>query len=378
MTDTRPIAPIASSSRRRALWLGGAAALFVVAAFAMQWRSSRPLRKEPERIRLTCTASATGERAFSGLTAAIVADGWLERELGSRGVGIEWVPVPGASVGPTINEGFANHTIDIASYGDLPSIIANAAGVRTELIVPNGRGTDTYLVVPPDSTARSLLDLKGKTIAIHRGRPWELPFSRLVDSLGLTYADFNVLNLNPQAGAAALTAHKVDALYVNSAYLLVQKGVAKIIWSTERAPADWKMRAEVWGSRDFVARYPELTQIVATAYVRAAHWAAQDEHRDEMLKLLANTGTPVEVLAREYGEGEVWRDHWSPLFDPPVLLHYKNAIQYARQTNMIAGDLDFRDCYDTQFVTKALAQLGLERYWTPWTSDPVSVTRAGE
>jgi ABC-type nitrate/sulfonate/bicarbonate transport system substrate-binding protein len=87
--------------------------------------------------------------------------------------------------GPIINEGFASGTIDIASYGDLPSIIANAAGVRTELIVPSGRGSDTHLLVPPDSSAQSILDLKGKRIAIHRGRPWELPFSRLIDSVGL-------------------------------------------------------------------------------------------------------------------------------------------------------------------------------------------------
>jgi sulfonate transport system substrate-binding protein len=266
--------------------------------------------------------------------------------------------------GPIINEGFASGTIDIASYGDLPSIIANAAGVRTELIVPSGRGSDTHLLVPPDSSAQSILDLKGKRIAIHRGRPWELPFSRLIDSVGLTYDDFQVLNLEPQAGAAALAARKVDALYTISPYLLVEKGVGKSIWSTAEAPPDWKMRAEVWALRDFATRNPELTQIVATAYVRAAYWAAL--HRDEMLQILSNAGTPLQVLSKDYGEGDAWRDRWSPLFDAPLLAHYEHAIGYARDKQMIPRTVDFRECYDDRFVQRALEDLGLKDFWRPW------------
>jgi sulfonate transport system substrate-binding protein len=359
--------------RRAFAFLAIIAGALLLGAFVLHRGGHRDSAVGPKVVRLTCTAALTGERAFSGLTSVIVSDGWLEHELAKHGVGIEWVPVPGASVGPTINEGFANHTIDIASYGDLPSIIANAAGVQTELIVPSGRGGDTYLIVPPDSTATSLLDLKGKTIAIHRGRPWELPFSRLVDSLGLTYADFDVRNLEPQAGAAALAAHKVDALYSISAYQLVQRGVGKIVWSTAQAPPDWKMRAEVWAARDFVEKYPDLTQIIATAYVKAAHWASLSEHRSQMLTLLARAGTPIEVLDKEYGEGDVWRDRWSPLFDQPVLLHYRNAIGYAREKKMISRDLDFNNCYDDRFVKEALDQLGLGNYWAPWTSGAVSV-----
>jgi sulfonate transport system substrate-binding protein len=366
-------------TRSASWWRGAALAATVASVIALVLffhRRAASAIAPPKVVHLTCTAAATGERAFSGLTAVIVAQGWLEAELAKRGARIEWVPVSGAAVGPIVNEGFANHTIDVANYGDLPSIIANAAGVRTELIVPNGRGSDTYLVVPPDSTATSLRDLKGKSIAIHRGRPWELPFSRLVGSLGFTYDDFNVLNLNPQAGAAALAAHKVDALYTILPELLEQKGIGKVIWSTAEAPADWKMRAEVWASRDFVRDNPELTQVIATAYVKAAHWASED--RSEMLKILSNTGTPVDVLGREYGDGEAWRNRWSPLFDEPVLLHYKNAISYAHDRQMISRELDFAECYDPQFAKAALEQLGLVGYWRPWAPEPVSARRPGE
>jgi len=356
----------AAPSRRRwrpVFWLPVAGLLAVLVLLVA--RSLRAERSaEPRVVRITTMSSVVGnQRLPTGLQAVVLQQGVLERELAKRGVSVQWVPIATGHTGPLINEGFANGSIDIASYGDLPSIILNAAGVRTQLIVPSGRGNETYLMVPNDSPARSLADLKGKRIAIHRGRPWELPLSRLIDSLGLTYDDFEILNLNPEAGAAALGAGKVDALCVINAHLLVEKGVGKIIWSTAEAPPDWKMRAEVWAARSFVEKQPELTQIVASAYVRALHWASVEENRAEMLAILARNGTPVSVLEKDYGVGAVWKSRWSPLYDAPLLEHYRHAIEYSAKKKIIREAFDFRESYDQRFVTKALEELGLTAYW---------------
>ncbi len=272
--------------------------------------------------------------------------------------------MPNANVGPMTNEAFANGSIDFAGYGDLPSIIANAAGIHTKLVVPNGRGGDTYLVVPPDSTAKSILDLKGKRVAVHRGRPWELPFARLVDSVGLTYADFSVVNLDPEARAAALAAHKIDALCtLNSAYLLEEKGVGRILWSTASSPPDWKMLGGLWVSSEFAQHQPEVTQLVATAYVRANAWAAREDSRDAMIELASLNGTPKSAIRREYERGS-WRDRWSPLIDAPVFEHYRRAIEYAAEKHIIDHAFDFRASADDRHVRRALQDLNLEGYWS--------------
>jgi sulfonate transport system substrate-binding protein len=218
--------------------------------------------------------------------------------------------------------------------------------------------------VPPDSSARSITDLKGKRIAIHRGRPWELPLSRLIDSAGLNHKDFVILNLNPEAGAAALAAHKVDAVCLPiTAYTLEDKGVGKIIWSTEGASADWKMLGGLWASAAFTQRHPDLTQLVATAYVRANQWASQEENREAMIKIATQTGTPESVVRREYKTGS-WRDRWSPLFDDAMISHYELAIGYALDKGIIAHSFDFHDCYDDSFVAAAIDVLGLRGYWS--------------
>jgi sulfonate transport system substrate-binding protein len=348
---------------RPLFWALGAATLAVLILFAA--RSLRAQQSDaPKVIRITTMSSVVaGQRLPTSMQAVVLQQGYLERELSKRGVRVEWVPIASGHTGPLINEGFANGSIDIASYGDLPSIILNAAGVRTQLIVPNGIGNETYLMVPNDSSARSINDLKGKRIAIHRGRPWELPLSRLIDSVGLSYDDFQILNLNPEAGAAALGAGKVDALVVINAHLLAEKGIGKIIWSTAEAPPDWKMRAELWALRSFVEKQPELTQIVANAYVQALYWASLEQNRAAMLDILSRNGTPVRVLEKDYGTGEVWRARWSPLFDKPLLDHYRYAIDYSKQKKIIRDGFDFRGSYDERFVAKALDELKLNDYW---------------
>ena len=227
----------------------------------------------PRSVRIaSITTYVDGKALAAGAPNVVVAQGWLEAELGKRSIRLEWVPVSEANVGPLINEAFAARRIDFAAYGDLPGIILNAAGISTRVVVPSGRGSDTYLVVPVGSTANSIVDLKGKRIAVHRGRPWELPFVKLIDANGLNYADFKIYNANPQTGASALAAGAVDAVFSPSGYQLEDKGIGRILWSSKGAPLDWKYRAELWGADEFLRRYPAIAQLVATSYVKAAYW----------------------------------------------------------------------------------------------------------
>lgn len=348
--------------------IGVAAALLAIVALVAV--AQRPWAKTAGAVVRIAYVGSIGSSpaALSGTAALVDGDGWLRAELAKRGVALQWVPMPNANVGPMTNEAFANHSIDLAGYGDLPSIIANGAGIHTKLIVPGGRGTDAYLVVPADSPAKSILDLKGKRVAVRRGRPWEMPFARLVDSVGLTYADFSIANLDPDAGAAALVAHSVDALFtMATAYTLEDKGVGKIIWSTASSPREWKMLGGLWASADFVERQPELTQLVATAYVRQAAWAGREENRETMIRLATRNGTPESIVRREYQNGS-WRDRWSPLFDGPVIDHYEGAIAYAAEKHMIDHTYDFGPCYDERFVLRALDGLDLKDYWTKRSS----------
>ena len=321
---------------------------------------------QPKVLRIATVAFPYGSTTvFSGAPGILEKEGWLADELKRQGVRLEWVPVSPQSVAATINEAFANHSIDFDDYGDLPSIILNAGGISTRVLAGGGRGSNVYLIVPSNSTASSILDLKGKRIALHRGRPWEITFARLAAANGLKLSDFRILNLNPQAGAAAIAAGNADAIVtLFDGFPLVDKGIGKIIWSTKRSGQEWKMRAELWGAAEFMEKYPALTQAVVSAHVRAAHWASQEKNFDEYLKLTARAGQPESFTRREYLEDSVsWKDRWSPLLDDTVVDHYRYTTNYSRESGIIRGDLDSARLFEPKFLDAALKELHLESYW---------------
>ncbi len=327
--------------------------------------SQLSLAAEPlKTVRIATVAfSNAGKTTFNGPTYLMDKDPWFKEQLAKRGVELQWVPAATASVGTFVNEEFANKRIDFAFYGDLPSIILNASGVSTQLLAAGGLGNNVYLVVPPESTAKSIDDLKGKRIALHRGRPWELSFAKLLASRNLGFDDFRIFNLNPQAGGAALSAGRVDGFFtLSDAYLLEDKKVGKIIWSSKEAPPDWKMRAELFGASDFVAQHPEVTQLVVNAYLKALKWASEDQHKAEYIELLSKSGQPQSVLLREV-EGESWKDHFSPLINAPLRQHYEDGVAYSLKAKLIRKDIKVDDLLNTRFVEQGLKDLKLEGEW---------------
>ena len=63
------------------------------------------------------------------------------------------------------------------------------------------------------------------------------------------------------------------------------------------------------------------------------------------------------------------KDRYSPLFDAPVIEHYRQAIAYAVDKKMIQHSIDFDPMRDERFVATALRDLALEGYWQPWRPD---------
>jgi sulfonate transport system substrate-binding protein len=302
-------------------------------------------------------------------TSVIYTKHWLEAALKPKGVTVQWVPISQALGGPGFNEALANKTVDFAAYGDFPSIIARAGGIPIKLVVPAGRGTNSYLVVPKVSSAQDIVALKGKTIALQRGRPQELAFSKLIASKGLRYEDFKIYNIDANAGAAAIAAGRLDAAFIGpAAYLLEDKNVGRVIWSSKGT--NWKWRAELFVREDFAKANPELTQDVVTAYVNAAHWSSLDENRAEATRLVASSGTPLSVVQRDYENDTAWKDRWSPLFDGYMAQHYADAIQFAAAHKLIRQPFEAKDFFDSHYVDQALKTLKLEGYWDARAAPP--------
>jgi len=298
-----------------------------------------------------------------GVAYRVQQEGWLAAQLQQRGVRLEWLAVTG-DTGATMNEAFAGKRIDFAAYGDLPSVILNAGGVRTHVVVPAGRGSDVFLLVAPGSAARTIADLKGKRISVHRGRPWELGLRHLIEDNGLSVGDFTLVNMDIKPGAAALATGKVDALFVLGGDALEDRGAGRIIWSSKGKP-ERKMRAELWASRDFTQSQPGLTQLVVTAWLRAQHWASLDTNREALIRDGTRPGVPERVVRRAYDDPQLaWKDRFSPLYDALVYRHYREVLAFAQQQKLVRKALTAEELLEPRFVDAGLRELGLTAYWT--------------
>lgn len=321
---------------------------------------------DPASVKIAIVAFTQGGKpVFGGIAGRVIEDGWLAEQLSRRAIKLEWIALPHAGAGPQINEGFSNNSLDFAVRGDLPSVIAGAGGVPGKLIVPGGSGNNIYLVVPEGSTAKSIEDLKGKRVALHRGRPWEFAFSNFLDSKGLKLTDFKIANLNPQVGAAAVAAGKVDAaVLLSEAYALEDKGVGKIIWSTKQGNNDWRLVSDLWGTERFVAQHPDITQLLATAWVKAAWWISQTQNQDAYYQLSSRAGTTESVLRRDDQDDPVaWKDRWAPKSDAQLKAHYQALTTYALANRLISNTYDITPSLATGFTQQALIDLHLTDYW---------------
>jgi sulfonate transport system substrate-binding protein len=315
-----------------------------------------------------------GRVVVTSQSARVQQEGWLQRELARHGVKLEWYPVASALGGPGFNEALASSKVDFASYGDLPSIIARSAGVDIKLIVPYGGATHSYLVVGADVPAKSLADLKGRRIALQRGRPAELPFTRLAAAAGLTVKDFRILNLPPDAAEAALVAGNADAYFAGpKAYLLQERGLGRIIWSTKDTPADsvsWNTRVDLYARSQFAEHNPSLTQIVATAYVRAAHWVTLPENYDAVVQIYTRGGLTNDTVRRDFdGQATPWKQRWSPLFDDDLRRYFDESVQICYQKKLIRRSFPAAELFDDRFANAAIADLSLADYWKPRSND---------
>ena len=330
--------------------------------------ASAALAEPVKVVRIATTGYVRGGKLQVGGTGApgrVAREGWLERELKKRGIALEWLPVAG-DTGPVINEAFASGRIQFASYGDLPSLILNAAGVRTQMVLPIGRGQDVYLLVPPNSAARSIKDLKGKRISLHRSRPWEMSFYKLAADNGLSRTDFRIINMEPRAGVGALAAGRVDGWFANNGLTYQARGAGKVIWSSAN-DYDKKMRAELWASTPFSAAHPDITQLVVTAFVRAQYYNSQDTNREEVIDEGTRNGTPEAVVRQTYSQaGFPWKYYWTPLYDTVVWNQYRESADFAFSRKIIGHRVPAEELLQPRFAKAALADLKLENYWRPW------------
>jgi len=146
---------------------------------------------------------------------------------------ITWVEFP---AGPPLLEALSVGSIDIGSTGDSPPVFAQAAGkdlvyIAYESPAPEG----SAVVVPKDSTIRSLADLKGKRVAFTKGSSAHFLTVQALKKAGLSLSDITPVYLQPADARAAFEGGNVDAWVIWDPYYaaIEQSGKARVLASSK-------------------------------------------------------------------------------------------------------------------------------------------------
>ncbi|MFC0711984.1 ABC transporter substrate-binding protein [Azorhizophilus paspali] len=345
--------------------------LSLIAVFAGAWLGMAPAgaADQPQVIRFGLATVGKGGKpvASNGIASLAHQRQAIEAELKDDNIKIEWIYFKGA--GPAVNEALANKQLDFAWQGDLPAVIGKAGGLNTRLIAADGLLTSTYLVVPVDSPAKTLQDLKGKRMAQFKGTNLQLATARALKVEGLRERDFRTINMDFPTMIAALASKDIDGGWFGShAFDLQASGVGRIIYDTRAVDAKLTRQTHVLVDGDFERQYPQIVQKVVDGLVKTAAWVSAEENREAAFDLWANSGTPIEALRAEQ-EGQSLARIYSPRLDDFFLDRYRATVRESRELGLLRGDVDVDRWVEPRYVNAAIDRLGLQALWPVYDAD---------
>ncbi|WP_028449459.1 ABC transporter substrate-binding protein [Chitinibacter tainanensis] len=342
--------------------------IFALSTLTLALIAASPAWADPAKvIRIgVATVGTGGKPVFGGSSAATAATrGLIEEEFKKDGIKVEWNYFKGA--GPAVNEALANKLLDFAWQGDLPAIVAKASGLKTKILLANGTLGTTYLAVPADSPAKKLEDLKGKKVALFKGTNGQLVVNKVLDQYGLTEKDFKLINMDTATTDAAIATKDVDgAWYGSNIFQLVDRGVARIIWSNKEGPISLTRQTHFLVTEDFEKANPEITQRVVNVLVRTAADISKPENADKVLQEWAKSGTPYSSWKKDYNGGADLKRRSSPLLDEFFYNHYRDAVQASLKFKLIRKDFDVNQWFEPKYLNQALKEQKLENFWTAY------------
>ena len=288
--------------------------------------------------------------------------GFLEQRLAdigkSSGVkyNVQWQDY---DTGAPITAQMVAEKIDIGSMGDYPLLINGSKTqgnerARTELVSVTGyspTGSLNMVVVAPNSTARSITDLKGQKVSASVGSAGHGTLVRALGNAGLDPATgVEVLNQQPPIGASALESSQVQALsqFVAWPGLLVFQNKAKLLY--DGAEGKYPTFHGVVVRRDYASQHPEVLDAFLQAQLDATEFLNQ--HPLEAAKLVADgSGLPQEVVYLYNGPGGTSFD---TTLKPSLVEALKGDVPYLKSIGDFA-DLNVDGFVSDDAIRKAFA-----------------------
>lgn len=227
-------------------------------------------------------------------------------EKGLKQLGVEKVTWVEFQFGPPLLEALGAGAVDIGFVGDTPPIFAQAAGAAL-VYIASAPASASAILVPADSTVKSVAELKGKKVAIAKGSSSHNLTIQALRKNGLDFPDIEPVYLGPADAVAAFATGQVDAWTIWDPYFAIAEnkhGGRAIVTTDEKG---LESNSFYLANKDFAQAHPDVLKAALEELGNVSDWAAAN--RDQLAQIAADvTGvdlesqvisakrTPIEVL----------------------------------------------------------------------------------
>jgi len=215
----------------------------------------------------------------AGMLTAVKQRQTLETALKPLGVSVKWAEF---AFGPPILEGINTGNLDFGFTGDAPPVFAQAASANVLYAASLPGHTAEGVLVPQDSSIKTLADLKGKKVGFGKASSAHTTVLFALEKAGLTYADIQPVYLPPADAAAAFSRGSIDSWAIWDPYfaLAERSGARTLTLATDIHHPNQFFLA----NKTFANEHPDVLTKVLDALAGEIKWAST--HRDEIAQAM--------------------------------------------------------------------------------------------
>lgn len=205
--------------------------------------------------------------------ASLKAQGTLEKQLKPLGVEVKWFEF---QAGPPLLEAMNAGSVSIGMTGDSPPVFAQAAGADIVYIGQEpAKPESSAILVPANSTIRTLADLKGKRIAFTKGSSAHYLTVSALQKAKLSYSDITPVYLSPSEARAAFERGSVDAWTIWDPYYAAAQraGGVRVLSSGKGLTGN---NTFYLAQRAFAKANPKVIDVVFKALTANDKWLKSD------------------------------------------------------------------------------------------------------
>ncbi|MFF2483219.1 aliphatic sulfonate ABC transporter substrate-binding protein [Paenibacillus sp. NPDC058071] len=288
-----------------------------------------------------------GVQGSGGLLGKAREEKWFEDEFGKLGVKVEWSEFQS---GPPMTEAMAANHLDFAGLGNMPIVAAQAADIKFKVISQLLEGKNNVaIIVPTDSPAKTIEDLKGKKIAVAKGSNAYNFLYRSLNDAGVKDSDLEIIQLQPDEAQPAFESGGVNAWATWDPFITLNTltGKAKVLADGEQlgvlSPSFQIVR------KDFADKYPELVTLYLKVFEKTLQW--EDQNLDEALNRYATERkVPVEVIKATLQRSKTIN---RPVSDE-IIAELQKTADFQFSIKNIRKQVNVADVFDNQYVEAAL------------------------